>query len=57
MLEDVVKHVQEIPKKIQLIDNLATNVDELNTLMPSNKSTHTMVSISQVKDGIEQAFK
>jgi hypothetical protein len=60
MVEELVKAVQETPKKSLSIavDKTILGINDLNSeLSTKNKVTHLVVSLPQVKDGIEHVMR
>jgi hypothetical protein len=58
MIDEIVKGVQETPKKSSpiLVDNTTLGDGNLSQI-PKKKTTHLIVSVSQVKDGIEHVMR
>jgi hypothetical protein len=60
IVEEIVKGVQETPKKILSItvDKTVLGINDLNPeTISKNKAAHLVVSIAQVKAGIEHVMR
>lgn len=60
MIDEIVKGVQDIPKKLLSItvDKTILGINDQNSeIVAKSKATHLVVSIAQVKDGIEHVMR
>jgi hypothetical protein len=59
MIDEIVKGVQETPKKSLSIavDKTILGINDLNADVVKNKVAHLVVSLPQVKDGIEHLMR